>query len=145
LAQLLADRFHHHPRSPAGPYSQIYMKPFVAFCVLIFAGLATTWSCRKDTDCKVMVRCLDSLSRPVTGADVLLYAPVKSPDGKTTYTADLKASDQTNGDGEVRFVFKLPAIYDIKATKVVGTKTITGAGIVKLEEGQTVEKEVTLK
>jgi hypothetical protein len=121
------------------------MKPIIPFVLLLATSLATVISCRKDTDCKVVVRCLDTLSRPVANADVLLYAPVKSPDGKTTYTADLKANDVTDSDGEVRFTFKLPAIYDIKATKVVGTKTLTGQGVIKLEEGKTVEKDVTIK
>jgi hypothetical protein len=122
------------------------MKPIASSLLLLFVlMLATFGACRKETDCKVLVRCLDSLARPVAGADVLLYAPVKSPDGKTTYTADLKANDVTNSDGEVNFTFKLPAIYDIKATKTVGTKTLTGTGIVRLEEGKTVDKEVTMK
>lgn len=121
------------------------MRPLAAFAILL-AGFATTqFSCRKDTDCKVVVRCVDTLSRPVANANVLLYAPVKSPDGKTTYTADITASDVTNSDGEVRFTFKLPAIYDVKATKVVGTSTLIGQGVVKLEEGNTVEKEITIK
>lgn len=85
------------------------------------------------------------MSAPVADASVLLYAQVKSPDGQTTYTADLQASGNTGGDGQVQFTFKLPAIYDIRATKVVGTKTITGVGIIKLEEGKNVDKTLTLK
>jgi hypothetical protein len=105
----------------------------------------TTISCQKETDCKAVVTCIDSTGAPVNGADVLLYALVKSPDGKTTYTADVKAQGVTEGDGTVNFTFKLPAIYDIKATSIVDTRTITGIGIIKLEEGKTVEKTVTLK
>jgi hypothetical protein len=75
----------------------------------------------------------------------LLYALVKSNDGKTTYTADVKADGNTDSDGQVSFVFKLPAIYDIKATLAAGTRTMTGVGIIKLEEGKTVEKTVQMK
>jgi hypothetical protein len=122
------------------------MKSFVSLALLISAGLlGTVISCKKETDCKVVIRCVDSLSKPVAAANVLLYAPVRSPDGKTTYTADLKANGQTSSDGIVNFTFELPAIFDVEATKVVGTRTISGHGIVKLEEGKTAEEEVTLK
>lgn len=102
-------------------------------------------SCKKETECKAKVKCVDSLGVAIADADVQLYAPVKSPDGKTTYTADVKANGKSNGSGEAEFVFKLPAIYDIKATKIVGSHTLTGVGIIKLEEGKTVDKTVTLK
>jgi len=113
---------------------------FIVSCIAF-----TSFSCQKDTDCKAVVTCVDSLGSPVNNADVLLYALVKSPDGKTTYTADVKAQGATGGDGTVNFTFKLPAIYDIKATAIASTKTITGIGIIKLEEGKTTEKTVTLK
>jgi hypothetical protein len=50
----------------------------------------------------------------------------------------------------VSFVFKLPAIYDIVAKTVTtntaaASVTLTGTGIIKLEEGKTVEKVVTIK
>jgi hypothetical protein len=116
--------------------------PVVIATMLVLAGT----SCKKNTDCKATVKCVeDSTSAAVAGALVELYAEVKSPDGKTTYTADLKATGTTAGDGSVQFTFQLPAIYDIKATKVVGTNTIVGKGIIKLEEGKTVEKTVVMK
>jgi hypothetical protein len=102
-------------------------------------------SCRKETDCKATIRCIDSVGNSVGSVDVLLYAPVKSPDGKTTYTGDVTANGTTDGSGEVRFTFKLPAIYDIKATLATGTRTYNGVGIIKLEEGKSVDKTVTMK
>jgi hypothetical protein len=123
------------------------MKPLLLlFSGLILSGIVfNAYSCKKNTECKAKVRCIDSASANVSEANVLLYAAVKSPDGKTTYTADLKAEGRTGGDGTVEFLFELPAIYDVRATKIVGTKTLTGVGIIKLEEGKTVEKTVTLK
>jgi hypothetical protein len=111
---------------------------------LVFAG----FSCQKDTDCKAKVTCLDSAGRAVPQVNVLLFAVVKDPNdpkGQATYTADVKAEGTTDTGGEVAFVFKLPAIYDIRATLPVGTRTLVGTGIIKLEEGKTVEKTVTLK
>src|SRR4051812_18941784 len=123
------------------------MRPFALLVAgTLLAGISfTSASCEKDTECKAVVTCVDSVGTPVNNADVLLYAQVKSPDGKTTYTADVKAQGTTGGDGTVNFTFKLPAIYDIKATAMVATRTITGIGIIKLEEGKTSEKTVTMK
>jgi hypothetical protein len=126
------------------------MKPFVLILsgfllsCLLFAGT----SCQKDTDCKARVTCRDTVGAPVSNANVLLYAVVKDPNdpkGQATYTADVKANGVSDASGDVSFVFRLPAIYDIRATIAAGTRTIVGTGIIKLEEGKTVEKTVTLK
>jgi len=91
-----------------------------------------------------VVKCIDTLGRAVNAADVILYAKVKNSAG-VTYTADITATSPSDAAGQVSFTFKLPAIYDILATKSIGTKSITGIGIIKLEEGQTTEKTVTLR
>jgi hypothetical protein len=117
----------------------IIVAGFVLSC-LIFTGT----SCQKNTDCKATVRCIDSAGVGASNADVLLYATIKTANGGTV-VADVKASGKTDEGGEVRFTFKLPAIYDIKATSVIGTKTVTGSGIIKLEEGKGAEKTITLK
>ncbi len=101
-------------------------------------------SCKKNTDCVASVQCLDSAGIGMSGADVLLYANVKTTTGGTV-TADLKGSAVTDASGRVSFTFKLPAIYDIKATKIVGTTTMTGVSIIKLEEGKTIEKVLTVR
>lgn len=84
------------------------------------------------------------MERPMSNVNVLLYATIKTSNGGTV-TADLKANGITDEGGQVNFTFKLPAIYDIRATRVVNTKTLTGSGIIKLEEGKGVEKTVTVK
>jgi len=126
------------------------MKQFVLLLSIFFIGgfVFVSTSCQKDTDCKARVICQDSSGAAVSNANVLLYAVVKDPSdpkGQATYTADVKATGSTDGSGQVSFVFKLPAIYDIRATTTVGTKTLVGTGIIKLEEGKSVEKTVTLK
>ncbi len=125
-----------------------FVLPFIIFVV------STNYyfiSCKKNTDCKARVKCVYQDGSPVEGAAVRLYATVKTPANGTT-TADIKANGTTDGGGTVSFVFKLPAIYDIEAIKVaaatgtaVGSTTLTGIGIIKLEEGKTVEKTVTVK
>jgi hypothetical protein len=126
------------------------MKQFLLLVSGLFAFFLTftNTSCQKDTDCKANVKCVDSIGRAFPNAKVLLYAQIKDPNdpkSQNTYTADVKAEGTTDGGGEVQFVFKLPAILDIRATATVGTKTLVGNSIIKLEEGKTVEKTVTIK
>ena len=122
--------------------------------LLLFSGIIislfifTGTSCEKESDCKAVVKCIDSLGSAVVNAKVQLYAVVKDPNdpkGIATFTADVKAEGNTDGGGEVRFTFRLPAIYDIKATTKIGSKTYTGSSIIKLEEGESVSKTVTVK
>ncbi|MCW3076721.1 MAG: hypothetical protein JWO32_1330 [Bacteroidetes bacterium] len=122
------------------------MKPlFIIVTGFLFACLLLTGtSCQKNTDCKATVTCVDSTGVPVNNANVLLYATIKTAQGGTV-TADLKANGTTDAGGQVKFTFKLPAIYDIRATTVIATRTLTGTGIIKLEEGKGSDKTVTLK
>lgn len=111
----------------------------------ILAGLVfTSTGCDKNTDCKASIIVRDSTGTLVTNANVKLFANVKSSNG-TTYVADVKADGVTDESGEVKFTFKLPAIFDIISTKVVSTRTLTGTGIIKLEEGKGTQKEITIK
>ncbi len=109
--------------------------------------LFTNTSCNKNTECKATIKCVDSVSNPLSNVAVILYATVKTPTSQVTYTADLKANGNTDGSGEVKFTFKLPAIYDIRASYSYPglSKTTYGAAIIKLEEGKTVDKVVVLK
>lgn len=100
----------------------------------------TNTGCAKKTDCIANVYVNDSVGLPVNGADVRLFANVKTPQGGTV-TADLKANGLTDEAGKVSFTFKLPAIYDIRAA--VGTRT--AASIIKLEEGKAVDKTVVVR
>jgi AICAR transformylase/IMP cyclohydrolase PurH len=114
------------------------------------------FSCTKNTDCKATIKCVDAAGTAVPNAAVQLFATVKTGTGSTTggtVIADLKANGVSDGSGNVSFVFKLPAIYDIVATTTAAntstngpaTVTITGNSIIKLEEGKNVDKTVTLK
>ena len=118
--------------------------------VLVIAGffvstfLFTNISCNKNTECKASIKCVDSAGTVLNNAAVILYATVKTSTSPLTYTADLKANGNTDANGEVKFTFKLPAIYDIRASYTQASKTYTGASIIKLEEGKTVDKQVML-
>jgi hypothetical protein len=125
------------------------MKPIAfIFAGFLFASLIlTSTSCEKNTDCKATIRVVDSTGLAVNNAAVYLYATIKTSSGGTV-TADVKANATTDSGGEVKFTFKLPAIYDIRATYITTTaptKTLVGTGIIKLEEGKGSNKTVTLK
>jgi len=101
------------------------------------------FSCNKDKTCKVNVKCVNANSGAgVEGANVKLYAPVKTASGGTV-VADVKAEGTTNSDGVVSFTFKLPAIFNIQAIKA--SDSLVGTGIVTLEEGKTVDATVQMK
>lgn len=125
------------------------MKSFLfLISTVLIAGLSMmSTSCQKETDCKATVKCVDTLGNAMSGATVLLFAQVKDPNdpnGTITYTADVKASGTTDAGGQVNFTFKLPAIFDVRASKVEGTKTLEGNSILKLEAGETVSKTVSV-
>src|SRR5690606_39215105 len=115
------------------------MKPLALIISGFFLSsiVFASFSCQKDTDCRAKVSCRDSLGTPVANANVTLFAEVRDPNdpkGQNTITADVKANGTTDAGGNVSFVFKLPATYDILATVAVGTRTLEGKGIIKLEE-----------
>ncbi len=97
-------------------------------------------SCAKKTDCMASVICKDASGVPVRNAHIELVAYTKTP-GQGTITADIRATGITDDNGKVSFTFKLPAIFDIKASQ----GNLTGVGIIKLEEGKGVEKAVTIQ
>ncbi len=114
---------------------------FFSCCAL---GALTVSSCDKKTDCKANVTVVDASGASAANIPVLLFATVKTSQSNTV-TADLKAEGVTDASGQVSFTFKLPAIYDIRATKVENSTTLVATGIIKLEEGKGVDKTVTLK
>jgi len=117
------------------------IKLFASCLAVSFLVLGVTTSCEKKTDCKLTVKTIDASGLSMPNVKVKLYANVKTSSGSTV-EADLKAEGVSDGSGSSTYSFKLPAILDIK---VVGTGSLTGAGIIKLEEGKSVEKTITVK
>jgi hypothetical protein len=116
------------------------LKLFIATLTFGVITFFVSSSCQKKTDCKLIITTYNSLGNVVSGATVKLYANVKTSSGATV-EADLKADGVSDGVGATTFTFKLPAILDVRAT----ADTLSGIGIVKLEEGKTVEKTILLK
>lgn len=119
-------------------------KLFIATLTAAFLTITLSTSCEKKTDCKVTIKTIDSAGFAVSNMKVKLYANVKNSTG-ATIEADLKAEGTSDASGQTTFTFKLPAILDIKAVGLAGADSLKGVGIVKLEEGKSVEKSVTVK
>lgn len=132
------------------------IKLFSGFILALAAGavLFLGSSCNKPKPCKAIITIYDTTgSVPQANVHIKLYANVNGN------VADLKAEGDTDTDGKVSFTFKLPAILDIDALKASCTvvppstsggvytpgKYCHGKGIIKLEEGKTIEKTVNLK
>ena len=115
---------------------KFFLSTFIIACfTLVFSS-----SCEKKTDCKLTVITVDSLGAPLAGVSVKLLANYQTR-CDATGEAVLKAAGVSNARSTSTYTFKLPAILDINAA--IGTKK--GVAIIKLEEGKTVDKTVTVK
>ncbi len=94
-------------------------------------------SCKKDKICHGKVTVLDTGGVAIAGATVKLSAP--SVNGDVVYTGT------TDGSGIASFDVKLPAIFDIYATKATYPGK-AGVGVIRLDEpGKKTEVKVTMK
>ena len=106
----------------------------LAFMLMLFVVASTSTSCKKDKTCHGKVTVVDSNGAGIAGAKVKLSAP--SVNGDVVY------ENTTDGSGDASFDVKLPAIFDVVATKP--TYTGTGVGVLRLDEpGKS--SEVTVK
>ena len=119
-------------------------KLFIATLAFAFITIGLSTSCEKKTDCKVTIKTIDSAGFAVPNVKVKLFANVKNSTGATV-EADLKAEGTSDGGGQTTFTFKLPAILDVKALGILTGDSLQGVGLVKLEEGKSVEKEIKMK
>ncbi len=92
----------------------------IMFSVIMFIST----SCNKDKTCHGKVTVTDANGTVVSGAAVKLSAP--SVGGDVVY------DEVTDGSGVASFEVKLPAIFDVKATKA--TIPGTGVGVLRLDE-----------
>jgi hypothetical protein len=102
----------------------------VASFLLLLAFSST--SCKKDKTTHGKIHVIDDQSKFIKAASVRLSAP----DGQVTFTGT------TDAGGYVQFDVKLPAIFDVTASK----DTLVGTGILRLDEpGKTTELTVTIR
>ena len=109
---------------------------FSCIILVLSAGVSIS-SCKKDQICHGIVHVYDTSGVVVNNANVLLAAPTVQ--GEVTY------SGVTDASGQVLFEVKLPAIFDVTATKA-SYPGKTGVGIIRLDEpGKTGEVTVIIK
>jgi len=111
----------------------------ITFCALLLVN--TNYSCKKkDTTCNAVIKVVRQNGAIVSGAKVKMTSnfALATSDPLADYLPDTKLTDAT---GFATFEFKLPAILDIEVTHVAYG---TGADLIKLEEGETVEKTIVI-
>jgi len=109
---------------------------FIFAFTLVFAAFSTS-ACKKDKTCHGTVRVVDTAGDAVGEASVRLSAP--SVNGDVIYEST------TDGSGQASFEVKLPAIFDVTATK--GTLPgLEGVGVLRLDEpGKSNDITVTME
>ena len=108
---------------------------FACVALLLLSALSTS-SCKKDKTCRGKVRVLDTGGVVVGNAKVKLHA--------SAVGGDVVYESTTDGTGYASFEVKLPAIFDVVATKP--TLTGTGNGVLRLDEpGKEAEVTVTIQ
>lgn len=94
-------------------------------------------SCNKDKTCHGKVKVVDTNGVAIASAAVKLSAP--SVGGDVVYNGT------TDGSGEASFDVKLPAIFDVNATKAT-YPSMAGIGVLRLDEpGKTNDVTVTMR
>lgn len=126
------------------------MNPLRAFFTpaLLLAGMALFQGCNEIEDTVAVVYVQNSLGAPVQGAEVRLYA-VGSPSQVSIGELRFDTTQVTNAAGSVSFNFSEYykqgqvgfAVLDIEATK----GSLTGIGIIKIEEEMTNEQTVIME
>ena len=108
----------------------------ISAVILLVAVMFVSTSCNKDKTCYGKVKVVDTNGVVVSGANVKLSAP--SVNGDVVY------ENKTDGSGIASFEVKLPAIFDVYATKT----GISGAGVgvLRLDEpGKDADVTVTIQ
>ncbi len=93
--------------------------------LMLFTIMFIASSCNKDQTCHGTVTVVDTVGSPVASAKVKLSAP--SVGGDVVYDGT------TDGSGKVSFDVKLPAIFDVYATKAT-FPGLAGVGVLRLDE-----------
>jgi hypothetical protein len=109
---------------------------FACVALLLLSALSTS-SCKKDKTCRGKVRVLDTGGVVVGNAKVKLHA--------SAVGGDVVYESTTDGTGYASFEVKLPAIFDVVATKAT-YPSWAGNGVLRLDEpGKEAEVTVTIQ
>jgi hypothetical protein len=108
--------------------------------------VGSNFSCKKeDLTCTAIIKVVRSIGGPAPSAKVTItskYGEENDPDRVDSALTAPQNTKITDANGEVTYTFKYPAILDITATHI---SFGSAEDLIKLEEGETVRKTVTLQ
>ena len=109
---------------------------FSVLTLLLFAFAASQSSCKKKKPTEAEITVLDSINRPLVGAKVYVNSKNNTPPGT------IEDTQVTDNRGKTFHTFENEAILQVEVSKQIGSVTVTGYGILRLEEGKKVELTV---
>ncbi len=110
--------------------------PILALSLLVFVAVQS--SCKKKKPTEAEISLVDSVGKALAGAKVYVNSKNNTPPGTLE---DTQISDNR---GKTFHKFENEAILQVEVSKQVGGKTISGYGILRLEEGKKVELAITV-
>ena len=117
-----------------------FSKVLFATSFLLPLLLVLSGSCKKTSPADANVKVVDSLSRPVKGALVILRQDtVVNP--STGVQADIYDEKTTDINGNAFFSFKWEAVLNVEVTK----GNLKAYDYIRLEQSNTVSKTIILK
>jgi hypothetical protein len=123
---------------------RLSIKKAVFFSIAAFA--LGNFSCKEtDLTCTAVIKVVRSIGGPAPSAKVTITSKFGEENDPDRIDPALKAPQNikiTDSNGEVTYTFKYPAILDITVSHI---SFGTAEDLIKLEEGETVRKTVTLQ
>jgi hypothetical protein len=123
---------------------RLSIKKAVFFSIAAFA--LGNFSCKEtDLTCTAVIKVVRSIGGPAPSAKVTITSKFGEENDPDRIDPALTAPQNikiTDSNGEVTYTFKYPAILDITVSHI---SFGTAEDLIKLEEGETVRKTVTLQ
>ena len=111
----------------------------VLFVFLLVSTVFT--SCTKEKDTIGIIKVVSSSGQAMSGVTVVLDQQNTEPG--TDPIENLMKSEETDANGEARFVYRYEAILDVTVSKTSGNDTYEGSGAIRLLRGKT--EQITIE
>ena len=121
------------------------LSPKSAFILSLATFTLGNFSCKEeDLTCTAVIKVVRSIGGPAPSARVVITSNygATQPDSLDESLLPPDNTKITDANGEVTYTFKYPAILDIQVTHI---SYGSAEDLIKLEEGKTVNKTVTLQ
>ena len=102
-------------------------------------------SCESKNDCTAIIVVKDFENNSISGAQVTLHQDsIVSDQGSWSNQSNLRKTEETDANGRAEFSYQLEAILNIEVFHVSGKDTLTGKNVIRLLQGKTETKIVTI-